>query len=62
MQSSFAKNEAESILPYHWVSEQKKKDFFEILESDNYKKLPKEFQFLRESKDLFLNTLTILEK
>lgn len=57
----FEKDEDESLLPYHWVSDQKRKDFFEILESDNYKKLPKEFQLLRESKDLFLNTLTILE-
>ncbi|MGN0740861.1 MAG: hypothetical protein ACI4LX_11890 [Treponema sp.] len=58
----FAKNEAESILPYYWVSDQKRKEFFEILESDNYKKLPKEFQLLREAKDLFLETLTINEK
>ena len=57
----FKKDEDESLLPYHWISDQKRKDFFEILESDNYKKLPKEFQLLRESKDLFLNTLTILE-
>ena len=57
----FSKRDTESPLPYYWVSDQKRKEFFEILESDNYKKLPKEFQLLRESKDLFLNTLTILE-
>ena len=58
----FAKKYPDSFLPYYWVSDQKKKEFFEILESNKYKKLPKEFQLLRESKDLFLRTLTILEQ
>jgi hypothetical protein len=58
----FSKRETESSLPYYWVSDQKKKEFFEILESKKYKKLPEEFQLLRESKDLFLRTLTILEQ
>lgn len=58
----FAQTDKDNPLSYYWVSDEKKKEFFEILESDNYKKLPKEFQRLRESKDLFLRTLTILEK
>ncbi|MGN0730542.1 MAG: hypothetical protein ACI4MA_01385 [Treponema sp.] len=58
----FVKTDTESSLPYYWVSDQKRKEFFEILESDKYKTLPKEFQLLREAKDLFLETLTIHEK
>lgn len=58
----FVKTDTESSLPYYWVSDQKRKEFFEILESDKYKTLPKEFQLLREAKDLFLGTLTIHEK
>lgn len=58
----FVKLDKDTSLSYYWISDEKKKEFFEILESDNYKKLPKEFQLLRETKDLYLKTLTILEK
>ncbi len=47
------------FLPYHWISDEKRLEFYRILESDDCKKLPVEFQLLRNSKDLFLNSLTI---
>lgn len=58
----FVKEDKDDPFSYYWISDEKKKEFFEILESDNYKKLPKEFQLLREAKDLYLRTLTVLEK
>ena len=46
---------------YYWKSEEAKKSFYELLESKEYKKLPKNLQLLRETKDLFLKTLKINE-
>lgn len=46
---------------YYFKSEKAKEDFYTFLESKKYKKLPKNLQLLRETKDLFLKTLKINE-
>ena len=40
-----------------WKSEKDKKEFYDKMESDEYKKLPSHVVLLRETKDLFLKTL-----
>lgn len=48
------------FLPYHWISEAKRLQFYNILESNDFEKLPEEFRLLRMSKDLFLDSLSIM--
>ena len=47
------------FLPYHWISEPKRLEFYNVLESSDFEKLPEEFCLLRKAKDLFLDSLSI---
>lgn len=57
-ESNYFEKKNNEFLPYHWISESKRKEFYELLESDEFKNLPEDFQLLRQSKDLFLSSLT----
>lgn len=58
-EKEYFEKENNDFLSYYWISDEKRLEFYRILESDACNKLPLEFQLLRKSKDLFLNSLTI---